>query len=153
MYKYAVRGLYKVPAEDAGRELDRIREKRGTLNAEDVVEESRDKGSVLHDIFEWDNEKAADSWRIEQARGLIRNITVSITTEKQEVCLRAFHCVAMEKDGPRSYVPLNVVCADKDAYASLLENCKRDAQNFIRKYDMLKEAKPIVGEMFKLISQ
>jgi len=60
-------------------------ERAGKLTAEDVVGEARKKTSPLHDFFEWDDSKAAESWRLEQARGLIRSVLVKVTTEDSRV--------------------------------------------------------------------
>lgn len=55
-------------------ELERIREKYGALTAEAVVQESQAKDSVLHDVFEWNNDTAAENYRLQQARTFIRVI-------------------------------------------------------------------------------
>lgn len=54
-------------------------ERAGKLTPEQVVEAARDRKSVLHALFEWDDAKAASAWRLEQARGLIRSVQVMVT--------------------------------------------------------------------------
>lgn len=49
-------------------------EKAGRLTAESLVDDARNPGSPLHELFEWDNERAAHEYRIEQARGIIRTV-------------------------------------------------------------------------------
>lgn len=53
----------------------------GVLVPEHVVEAARDENHPLHKQFEWDDEEAARAWRIEQARGLIRSVTLKVHTE------------------------------------------------------------------------
>jgi hypothetical protein len=49
-------------------------ERRGLLQPFDVVEAARDPGSPLHDSFEWNDSVAAERYRLEQARRLIRTV-------------------------------------------------------------------------------
>lgn len=151
MYSYNVKNLYKVSAEDAGNELERIREKYGTLLPKDVVEESKSEDSVLHSIFEWDNKKAADSWRISQAQALIRNVVVTIEHEEVVCKVRAFVNSRESASDERSYIPINVAMNNDVAYADMLATCKRDMQNFINKYQVLSETRGIIKEMLKVM--
>ena len=59
--------------EEILRELERLRKRNGgILLPEKVVEAARDKKSPLHAEFEWNDAKAANTSRLEQARALIR---------------------------------------------------------------------------------
>ena len=62
----------KTDAVTAHNELERIREKHGTLTPENVVKESRRKTAALHDEFEWDDAVAAHEHRKERARVIMR---------------------------------------------------------------------------------
>src|SRR2546421_688544 len=44
----------------------------GCLRPPDVVDAARPKSSPLHEHFDWDDTDAAEKWRLEQARHLIR---------------------------------------------------------------------------------
>lgn len=46
----------------------------GELTADLVVEEARPKQSPLHPYFEWDDRRAAEQHRLEQARLMIRRV-------------------------------------------------------------------------------
>jgi hypothetical protein len=52
------------------------RDSNGTIAPEKVVEEARDDNSPLHVYFEWDDDKAAQAHRLEQARGLLRRVRI-----------------------------------------------------------------------------
>lgn len=60
-------------------------EQRGRLSPADVVETARDPSSPLHHCFDWDDTSAAESWRIEQARRLIRSVRVVVVHEDVQV--------------------------------------------------------------------
>ena len=55
------------------------------MTATAVVDAARPSGSQLHRYFEWDDIKAAESWRHEQARHLLRSIEVQIEIRDQGI--------------------------------------------------------------------
>jgi len=50
----------------------------GRLNPEDVVEAARNPNSSLHTYFTWDDTEAAESYRLQEARALIRRVKVNV---------------------------------------------------------------------------
>lgn len=67
-------GLNGVDPETVGTELLRIESRDGKIEPAAVVEDARPKDSPLHPIFEWNNAKAGEQWRVHQARNLIRSV-------------------------------------------------------------------------------
>lgn len=53
----------------------------GTLTPDAVVATARNPKSVLHDFFTWDDSIAAQQYRNEQARSLIRSVRIEFKTE------------------------------------------------------------------------
>lgn len=74
-------------------ELNDIQEIRGTLNAELVLESAKNKKSVLHSYFQWDNEKAANTFRLRQAAELLTRIEVKIIKDGEPKIFKAFELV------------------------------------------------------------
>lgn len=60
--------------------LDLYEAKGNVLLAEDVVEFAKDEKTALHKHFTWDDNQAANLWRLQQARNIIR---VSIQFSEQ----------------------------------------------------------------------
>lgn len=79
-YSYGTRS-YPIPAEAAAKELQRIAQKYNLDHAPSalIVEESRSASSVLHNIFTWDNTRAASKWRLQEAMQLAASIEVTFT--------------------------------------------------------------------------
>lgn len=106
------RGRSKAKVEAYCAELEKIaREKKG-LTPERLVEIASEEGSIFYDVFEWDKDKAAHSYRVWQARQFIKEIEVEIQWigdgkpkihNVDVVTMPAFHSVQM--DGHRAYVP------------------------------------------------
>lgn len=74
-----------VSPQEAKEELERLAEKNGgRLTPDAVVESAKSKKSPLHGYFDWDDSTAARSYRIIQARELIRSIRVEVRTPEMQ---------------------------------------------------------------------
>lgn len=81
-YKWKLAGLGKgVDVALVVEELTRLQEVNRILTPEVVVRAAEDKNSILHKLFEWDENKAAYNWRLQQARTILNNIEVTIITD------------------------------------------------------------------------
>lgn len=60
----------------AGRELERIAKRDQEVVPITLIEESKPEGAPLHDAFEWDDTEAAERYREDQAKRLIRALKV-----------------------------------------------------------------------------
>jgi len=140
-------------AQEYGEELQRIAEKNGgSLKPEVVVEEARDKNSVLHDYFQWDNKKAGERWRIFQARQLINHIEYVIEYEEQEKTVPLFISIVRQdadEKPRREYVSIDVVAKDKDLYELTLQEALKELMAWQMKYQNLKELREIFGAIEK----
>lgn len=54
--------------------IRRLYDDNGGLTAPMVVESARPKDAPLHGYFEWDDKAAAEEFRLEQARSMIRRV-------------------------------------------------------------------------------
>ncbi len=98
---YADHGMTQDAARIAGPVIDGMREKRGHIDATDLVAAAQDRSSPLHRFFEWDNVKAAHRHRLEQARLMMRSIRVRVVETSSGKVL---------EEGPLLFsVPLKVV--------------------------------------------
>lgn len=116
-------------ADNVAQELERIRQRRGLLTAEIVLEESRKKSSPLHAAFIWDDKEAAHQFRLMQARQLIRSIEI-VYEEREDQPRPQFFIT--KKEDVKQYQPLEVVVHDQDMYEytvqkvqSMLESAQR----------------------------
>lgn len=90
--------------EKAGKELERIKKAgNGLLEPASVVEAARHEASPIHDHFEWDDSAAAQSYRENQARELVRSLTIDVSRSNlEQKAVRAF--VNVEVGDQRGYV-------------------------------------------------
>jgi hypothetical protein len=71
--------------EEAIEAIKELEDRYGRLTPEQVVDEAKDAKSPLHQFFDWDDSSAALSWRIEQARELIRRVKIEVVYEDRPV--------------------------------------------------------------------
>lgn len=69
------------------KELER---ERGVLLPADVLERAKDPDSPLHEFFEWDDSVAANLYRLDQARTLIRTVKLTVTVEEISFSIPAY---------------------------------------------------------------
>lgn len=150
IYKWKLPGMYPVDANTAGEEIAAIYNEKGRCDPADVVERSRPEVAPLHSCFEWDDAEAAEKYREEQARGMIRSLSVVVESTPDidaPVTVRAFHHVE------HTYQPISVVVNDEDKMTELLQRAMCELDSFKRKYSQLSELKPIFREIDKLAEQ
>jgi hypothetical protein len=128
--------------------LREVRERRGLLTPQNVVEEAKPQDHPLHSHFEWEDSIAAHEFRIIQARQLIRRVTVTrVTPDDMPMTVRTFHSVA----GPqgRAYEPIEEIIEEPMTMRILLSQMRRDFAALKRRYahmaqfyDMLRDELP-----------
>jgi hypothetical protein len=94
--------LRGVDVQAAGEELQRLRE-AGCLTQKDVLRAARSEKSPLHDAFEWKDSKAAELYRLDQAKYLIRCVVIKRIDGEATPPVRAFVSVTT-KEATREYV-------------------------------------------------
>jgi len=92
----------------------------GRLTPSAVVEDAKDPDAPTHHCFEWDDNKAAESYRIEQARTLITSVVVMQRTEHKMVS-----CVYYARDPScesheQGYVSVPTLRTDADMAREVL---------------------------------
>jgi len=141
-----------VPAQMAGEYLEELEKKHSALTPEIVLEESRDENAVLHKCFEWDDAKAAEGYRLVQARNIIRNITVKI--EKQDspaLITRAFVNVQDESTQEKGrFVSVEIAVTDEEMKKQVLKNALYELQLFKNKYAECYELGKIFADIEEL---
>lgn len=86
-YEYAEGARFqpgaKVDPNTVGNHLEMLREQcHGEITPKDIVDDARNDNSPLHPFFEWSDSKAAEQYRLQQARGLIRSVVAIYVSDK-----------------------------------------------------------------------
>ena len=114
--------------------------------------EARDPTNPLHKHFEWEDGVAAEAYRVQQARALIRIVLVADDTKPEAPPTRAFFAINDEKEG-YSYRPVAQVVSSVEMRLSLLKSARRDLRAFRERYRSIKELCDPLEELFDLLDQ
>lgn len=79
--RWRIDGYYKADPNIVANEIFSIGE---TATPAQIVEKAKDSKTELHKCFEWDNEKAAEKYRLEQAR-MVTHQLVYVEPKKPEL--------------------------------------------------------------------
>lgn len=121
---------------DAQKVADEISSIGLSVKPEEIVDKARDENTELHKCFEWDDTKAAEKYRIYQARQIVCHLIVKEvddTVQKPEV--RVFY----KTDNTEGYKPVEYIMRNEDEYHKLLDRALTELKAFQRKYSTLKE--------------
>lgn len=140
----ALRYVFKEPtifhnSKDAdpeviGQELTRIKDaNNGRLTPQTVVDEARRRNNPLHRHFEWNDKSAAEAYRLDQARSLIRIIQIE-DTDSEAQPRRAF--VSVNDDG-KAYRGITEVLSSQSLQLAVLVSAERELRAFEHRYNEL----------------
>lgn len=125
------------------KELQAIRLRSGgeKCDPKDVVEFARDPTTALHSQFEWEDSKAAEEYRLWQARQIIR-VQLVVTHESSEP-VRAFVSLTTDRKIGGGYRPIDDVLADPELSSQMLSDALDELRRVRAKYQQLKELAPV----------
>ena len=146
-YSYGtVASLFKNSAEVAGAVCQKLADSETGLTPEALVDASRDINAPLHNEFEWDDTIAAEKYRQEQAKSIIRHLII-IRTDIQEVRKSKDRSFVNTGENNHAYVPLDKALSNEVWKNNLLKAAKADMKTFIYKYNRLAELTGVIDKM------
>lgn len=136
----------EIDPQIAGGYMERLREKLGgELTPVNLLEDARKKTSPLHAAFVWNDSKAAELYRLQQAGHIIRSLVVTVraTPKSEPKQLRAF--VSVMKDEKPRYTSLAVAMNDKELRAQVVDRAWRELMQWRERYDEYRELARVCG--------
>ena len=136
----------KIDANVVGGVLEQIEERDGGVTATAFLDASRPEDAPTHSCFEWDDEKAAENWRLHQSRTTINALRVSYTNaDGEDVKVSAF---IKTTDGNTRTVYENITDAlsDKEKKEIVLQRIKNELDSFIIRNQHIEELADILEE-------
>ena len=130
-------------------ELERLVEAHGgVIDPAHIVEAARFPASALHSLFTWDDDEAAEKWRLVEAQKYLRaQVTILRTTGPTEtVQVRAF--VSLPSDRAEGiYRPMVTVLNSEEMMAELMQDARREFLTFRRKYGHLERLRGPLAQL------
>lgn len=134
---------------EVGQHLELLRlQNKGELTPADVVQDARNRNSPLHSFFEWDDGAAAEAYRLQQARGLIRSVVaIYVSEEKPAARVRAFVHIP-EKEAPH-YRATGQAMSQAKTRKLVLQRAWAELQAWRQRYKDLAE----FAELFEVVDE
>lgn len=112
---------------------------QGEVTARDVVDAARSGNSPLHSYFEWNDKKAADRFRLEQARNMLANIKIRYIDgddgqPKEAKAFQVMRSGAYDTE-PRKYRTFEVLYGDSAYAASMMDGAITDLMTWKKRYE------------------
>lgn len=135
VYEWKTGSQHRTDANTAGAVCEHL-EASGNLTAKSLLDVSRPEDAPLHSEFEWNDSVAAEKFREDQARGIIRHLTIRLDANPSEP-VRSFFTVAQA--GAKSYTSIETILTQNGLRDSLLHQAIKEMDAFQRKFNTLSE--------------
>lgn len=105
-------------------------------SGKEIVDAARDESSPIHHLFEWNDEIAAEGYRVYQANYYVRKIKVVIATPDGPERVREFHSVRIrcETKESREFAPLERIRLDPGLSDQVVNRALNELIAWKRKY-------------------
>lgn len=122
-----------------GKHLELLRkQEKGELTPEDVLKDARNNNSPLHSFFEWDDGEAAEQYRLQQARHLIRSV-VAVYVDDEKPAVRAKMFVHINEPGAPHYREASHAMSLAKTRRMVLQRAWNELQSWRKRYRDLQE--------------
>lgn len=108
----------------------------GMLLVDQVIDLARDENNILHKHFTWDDSKAADAYRKQEARALIQKCRIKLV-EHEATEVRAFVSLPTDRENGGGYRLTTRVMGDDAMKEELLRDIKMTIQRWNKKLHLL----------------
>lgn len=129
-----IRSAAKADPQKIGEALAKLTTADGNLDVRVVPDAARDKRNYLNRFFEWDDEKAAKEYRVDQARELVRSIQV---VQSDNTRPRPAYISIQGKDDGRAYRTLSAIENNLSLQVRLYEMAKRELESFAVRFQRM----------------
>lgn len=113
-------------------------EQMGSFTPTDVVEAARPDTSPLHEHFEWDDLKAAEKYRLHEARQIVSHIAVIVKVNGRDTQTRAFHSISVQ-DGnsevEHRYTAIKIVSANPDMREQVIQKAMIELEGWQKRHE------------------
>jgi hypothetical protein len=133
-------------ANIVGGVCEQIENNNGGVTKESFLEASRPEDSPTHELFEWNDTRAAELYRLDTSKRIIGCLRVTYINPKEEECnVRAFVNVSDYSEKPQ-YESVDVILKEEDKRAVYLKRIKQELDNYIRRNAHIEELADILIE-------
>lgn len=142
IYFWAPGRQRSIDPEIVGKTIDRIAQQNGGIcHPQDLVDAARSPRNPLHPLFEWDDEAAAELYRRDQARQVIRIIRPVMADTGERASHPAY--VHVNINGHDGYMRSDTARSQDDIWSEVLDGALQQLKGFEQRYRHLSELEPV----------
>ena len=137
--RYGIKEGFRVEerfAQPAG-EITSVLESKGMLTAKNLVDVSRPEEAELHDYFEWRDDVAAEKYREEQGRYLIRAIVIVEDAAEDEEAQEPVKVYYNIEEQDEQYYSIDTIVKSEDKSEKLFRMAVTDLKRFEKRYQVI----------------
>ena len=142
VYQWKIKSMYKVPAQVVGEKMEEIIHEQGVVTKVNFLEASRPEDSETHDLFEWDDTKAAEKYRLHQSNMIINSLTVQISVADRENPINTRAFVNVQQENMRrhaEFLRIDTAMSDREFKTIVLANAIQELKEIRKKYAVYSE--------------
>jgi len=132
--------------------LTDLQDVNGRITPEAVVTDARDPKSPLHELFNWDVQKAAEGFWLDRARSIIRSVEVVIKTHRTVVRTPYYVRDPEAERREQGYVAITTVRNEPELARGVLIAEFSRAADILRRAHEVARALELEEEVDKLLS-
>jgi hypothetical protein len=111
-YAWKIPGFAKnIDIDLAIQEMERIETLYGSLTPQNILDASRPKNALFNTLFQWDDNIAAEHYRLQQARTILNNIEVTVVSDGQPKQIAVYE-VIKQPSTAGAYKSINCMTID-----------------------------------------
>lgn len=135
----------KIDANIVGGVLEQLEEKNGGVTATAFLDASRPEDSPTHSVFEWNDSKAAESWRLHQSRTTINALRVTYVDDSgEDIKVSAF--VRTNAGERTTYENIQSALSDEAKKEIVLTRLRNEVESLILRNRHIEELADILEE-------
>lgn len=129
--------------------IRKLYEANGELTAPMVLDSARPDDAPLHGYFQWDDALAAEEYRLDQARALIRRVTFIVAPQDDAPSgiVREFQTVTDVSGGEPRRVYKRVTDLSDEERKEVLERMRRSIASLVSTYRNYSEFWQVIREL------
>lgn len=127
---------------NAEKVYEELRSLGDTYTPQQVVDFARDENTELHKCFEWDDTRAANLYRLQQARKISCNL---VYVDPQDNSKPSHIRVYQRSEEDKAYKGVVFTLKNETEYDSLLKRAYSELQSFKQRYQNLVELAPFIS--------
>jgi len=121
----------------------------GALKPKQLVDAARPKTSPVHSLFEWNDGRAAEQFRLVQARDHINHLRIVVQIDGADRPTKAYHSVVIEGDDDRTYASVAIVRRSVELRQQVVQQALNEAERWAERYREYRELYEIIRAVKK----